>query len=493
MIFVYLLCFLLLIYYFFIKSNNCWASKGIPYEKPFLFFGSFYNVALRKQHFSERIREIYGKYKTPYVGIHIFNQPSLMVRSPELLKKVLVKDFDKFINRPIASNEDVDPIAFHTLFSARDATWRNLRSKISPVFTSGKMKLMLPLMKECAKELKSHLSERNGQTIEVKNVFKRFTVDIISSCAFGINAGCLKDDNSEIMKMATRLVDLKSFVRNVSIFSFFFLPKLVNIFRLTFTDKTATKYLLDVFDKTIKEREKLNIVRNDLIDLLHNLKKNEVFADKYKFDDVKMAAQAVVFFSAGNDTTSITLTFALYELALNQDMQDRLRQELKENCDDNGDFTYEVLQKMKYLDMVLKETHRKYPLTTFLIREAFDNYTFEETGLTLEKGTSIFVPLAGLHYDPEYYPNPEKYDPERFSDENKAKIVPYTFMPFGEGPRICIGERFAHLVSKLALAHVVKDFAFEVSDSTSVPLQLDESTLFLQNKGGLMLKVVKAD
>jgi cytochrome P450 family 6 len=71
-------------------------------------------------------------------------------------------------------------------------------------------------------------------------------------------------------------------------------------------------------------------------------------------DDVKMAAQAVVFFSAGNDTTSITLTFALYELALNQDMQDRLRQELKENCDDNGDFTYEVLQKMKYLDMVLK-------------------------------------------------------------------------------------------------------------------------------------------
>jgi cytochrome P450 family 6 len=71
-------------------------------------------------------------------------------------------------------------------------------------------------------------------------------------------------------------------------------------------------------------------------------------------DDVKMAAQAVVFFSAGNDTTSITLTFALYELALNQDMQDRLRQELKENCDENGDFTYEVLQKMKYLDMVLK-------------------------------------------------------------------------------------------------------------------------------------------
>jgi cytochrome P450 len=99
---------------------------------------------------------------------------------------------------------------------------------------------------------------------------------------------------------------------------------------------------------------------------------------------------------------------------------------------------------VKRLKIVFSETHRKYPLTTFLIREAFDNYTFEETGLTLEKGTSIFVPLAGLHYDPEYYPNPEKYDPERFSDENKAKIVPYTFMPFGEGPRICIGTKWAN-------------------------------------------------
>jgi hypothetical protein len=138
MIFVYLLCFLLLIYYFFIKSNNCWASKGIPYEKPFLFFGSFYNVALRKQHFSERIREIYGKYKTPYVGIHIFNQPSLMVRSPELLKKVLVKDFDKFINRPIASNEDVDPIAFHTLFSARGRNMEKSAIKNLPCFYFGK-------------------------------------------------------------------------------------------------------------------------------------------------------------------------------------------------------------------------------------------------------------------------------------------------------------------------------------------------------------------
>jgi cytochrome P450 len=80
-------------------------------------------------------------------------------------------------------------------------------------------------------------------------------------------------------------------------------------------------------------------------------------------------------------------------------------------------------------------------LTTFLNRETADTYTFEETGLTLDKGTSILVPLAGLHHDPEYYPNPERFDPERFNDKNKANIIPYTFLPFGEGPRVCVGKK----------------------------------------------------
>jgi cytochrome P450 family 6 len=87
------------------------------------------------------------------------------------------------------------------------------------------------------------------------------------------------------------------------------------------------------------------------------------------------------------------------------------------------------------------ETLRKYPFVPFLTRETFDNYTFEESGLTLEKGTSVFIPVVGLHYDPEYYPNPERFDPERFNDENKANIIPYTYMPFGDGPRVCIGKK----------------------------------------------------
>ncbi|RZC40628.1 p450 domain containing protein [Asbolus verrucosus] len=448
-----------------------------------------YSVATRKEHLFERVRAIYRKYKTPFVGIHIFNQPHLLVRSPELLKKILVKDFDKFINRNIATNESIDPISFHTLFASKDATWRNVRGKMTPVFTSGKIKLMLPLMKECAKDLNAYLTKCNGETVEFRKVTKKYSVDIISSCAFGINSNCLKNADSEIMKMATKLIDFDSFVRSISIFSFFFIPKFVNIFRLTFVDKTASDYLIDVFKGTIKEREEKKIVRNDLIDLLNHLRKNETVNDTYKFDDMKMAAQAISFFSAGNDTTSLTISFTLYELALNKEVQDRLRQEVRESFDEVGDFTYESVQGMKYLDWVLSEALRKYPLTTFLNRISVADYTFEETGLTLDKGVCVLVPVAGLHFDPEYFPDPEKFIPERFSDKNNIK--PYTYMPFGEGPRNCIGQRFGLLVSKIALAYMIKDFAFEPTSATSIPIKFNPGSLFLQNKGGIHLKVVK--
>ena len=93
-----------------------------------------------------------------------------------------------------------------------------------------------------------------------------------------------------------------------------------------------------------------------------------------------------------------------------------------------------------YCDKILfLETLRKYPLATFLNRKSATKYTFEETGFTVDEGVAILVPVAALHYDPKYFPNPENFDPERFSDENKHKIVPYTYLPFGDGPRNCIG------------------------------------------------------
>lgn len=137
------------------------------------------------------------------------------------------------------------------------------------------------------------------------------------------------------------------------------------------------------------------------------------------------------------------------------------------------------------------------------------DYTLEETGFVIEKDLTIRIPVSAFHYDPEYFPDPENFDPERFSNENKHKIKPYTYMPFGEGPRACIGkynqdynlkyiyidwflgERFSTLTGKIALASLIKDFNFELSEKTITPIEPDPASVFITSKNGIYLKTTK--
>jgi cytochrome P450 len=252
-----LLCISALLVILYLLCNrqfSYWKLKKVPFDKPFLFFGSFFYVTFRKEHIFDRIRVIYNKFSTPYVGIYIFHQPVLSVRIPELVKRVLVKDFDKFVNRNVARNLSADPLAFYTLFISKDEIWRCLRSNFSSAFTPLKMKMMSSSIKECAENLSCYLSSHSGETLEIKCVMKKFSTDITCSYAFGIETSCLHHEDSKIFKMATRLVDTTTFIRSVSILSYFFLPRLVDIFKLTFLDKPATDYFCNLFKETLKLR-----------------------------------------------------------------------------------------------------------------------------------------------------------------------------------------------------------------------------------------------
>lgn len=90
--------------------------------------------------------------------------------------------------------------------------------------------------------------------------------------------------------------------------------------------------------------------------------------------------------------------------------------------------------------MVVSETLRKYPSLPFLDRTTVETYKMPNSDLVIQKGTPVFISMLGMHYDPEYFPDPEKYDPERFNEKNKRNIPAYSYFPFGEGPRACIGE-----------------------------------------------------
>ena len=152
------------------------------------------------------------------------------------------------------------------------------------------------------------------------------------------------------------------------------------------------------------------------------------------------------------------MTFCTYELALNQDIQDRLRNEIESVLKKhNGEVTYEAIMEMKFLDMVVNETLRKYPIFEVQIRKCTKEFEIPGTGLVIPVGMPIMIPVVGIHNDEKYFENPDKFDPERFSDENKHKIQDFTYLPFGAGPRLDLIHNFVilDLILKLLFIEIV--------------------------------------
>ncbi|KAL6448752.1 hypothetical protein ACFW04_000513 [Cataglyphis niger] len=199
-------------------------------------------------------------------------------------------------------------------------------------------------------------------------------------------------------------------------------------------------------------------------------------------------AQAFVFFIAGFETSSTTATFCLYELAQQQDLQDKLRKEIDEILKKHGELTYNAVNEMTYLHKVVNEAMRKYPPLPSLNRMCTEEINLPTTNIHIPKGMLITIPLLGLHRDPSIYPDPDRFDPERFNEDKVAARHPYAYLPFGEGPRICIGSRFAYMQTKVGLISLLSKFKFKV-DPRTFPLIFDQNTFILTAKGGIYLTI----
>ncbi|RZC38786.1 p450 domain containing protein, partial [Asbolus verrucosus] len=238
---------------------------------------------------------------------------------------------------------------------------------------------------------------------------------------------------------------------------------------------------------TVSYREEKNYTRNDFLQLLIDLKGSE---DGLTMNDV--AAQSFVFFLAGFETSSTLMTFTLYELARNQDIQQRLRDEINTVlAKHDGKITYDSIQEMKYMNQVIDESLRMYPPASLTNRKCVKDYKVPDDDITIEKGTSVIIPILGIHYDEEYYPNPEKFDPERFTEENKNSRHPYAHLPFGEGPRNCIGMRFGLMQAKVGLTSMIRNFQFTVSRKTKEPLKMQVNSVILAAEGDVWLDAQK--
>ena len=327
---------------------------------------------------------------------------------------------------------------------------------------------------------------------------------MISNVAFGIESNCkigklicfyqkiynriffqlgLEDPTSEFYKYGKRIFDFTPF-EFMKLLLTATAPDLSRRLGIVTTPKEATDFLHKVFTQTIKEREASKIPRNDFVQLLLNIR------DTVSLTNTEMAAEAFIFFTGGFETSSTTLTYAMYELALNQEIQQKLRMEIEDGLEENdGKMTYDLLFNLKYLDCVVKETLRKYPVIPVMLRTCTKEYQIPGTKLIIPKKNVILIPIYSIHHDAEYYPSPESFDPERFSVENSRDRHPMTFLAFGEGPRGCIGERFGMLQVKIGLVKLLTNFDISVCHKTTIPMRFKPAAPFIAPIDGMTLKI----
>ncbi|XP_049855705.1 cytochrome P450 6k1-like [Schistocerca gregaria] len=479
-----------------------WKKKGVPYLEPSFPFGNLGHSLLGQKFFGDVLRELYEKAKGKrFIGIYSILRPVLLVRDPEIVRHILIKDFASFRERGIFM-DDEEPLNRH-LFWLPAQEWQHRRAKLTPAFSSGKLKGLFQLIQECGRELAEVATEmaRRGDPVEVREVASRFTTDAIVSVGFGLSSDSQRNPNSVFRDWSSKAF-ATGLLSSLSVRLNFMSPRLASLLRIKGSFKEASIPFRKMIADNVEYREKNNVTRNDFFNLLMQIK-NKGFVDGDKpqigknteridFPLEDLAAECLGFFAGGFETSASTISYSLYELALHEDIQSNLQLEIDSVLQRyDGNITYDGIAEMSYLDKVVSETLRKYPPLSFLNRDCVEPYRIPDSDVVVDRGTGILISLFGLHYDPEHFPDPERYDPERFSEEQKAKRSPYVYLPFGDGPHICIGKRLGLLQTKVGLVNILSKCSVRPTEKTTRHVTYNSRGVMLVPAKEIELKFVK--
>lgn len=274
---LYLALVFAIFYYYSTSSYDKWQKLNVPYMQPVPFFGNIFKLTIGLEHPKDAFDRIYKRFSDEKLcGFFQMKTPFLMIRDPELINKILIKDFSYFTDHAIEADPSLNIMA-SSLFFLKGQRWRTMRQKLSPGFTSGKLKHAHDQIKECSGELMRNINEKLRETdrIDVREIAGNYSTDVIGTCAFGLKLNTIKNDSSDFRKYGKQIVQsnfrqlLVHILESVS-------PKLMKILRLQSFPRKAADFYRSVISDVIKYRSDNNVVRNDVTQVIMQARKELV-------------------------------------------------------------------------------------------------------------------------------------------------------------------------------------------------------------------------
>ena len=311
-----------------------------------------------------------------------FRSPTFMIKDVELVRKMLLEDFEYFQDHQSVVDEKMDPLLGNALISLKGKKWRDMRSTLSPMFTGNKMRIMLQLVCESADSLVTYLlneyNEMDGLEMEMKDLFAKSTMDVIATCAFGIKINSLQEPDNQFFEIGKSLTEFSSPKQIIKFIGFNVVPELMKMLKISMLSAGEQTFFRNLIADTMQHRKEENIYRPDMIHLLMQTRSDisDSVADgdaaaenispdkksnfnnskiKREWSDDELTAQCLLFFAAGFETTSTLLSFAAYEIAINNDIKQKLLSEVDKIKNEIGNrpLTYEIIQNMVIIHKLL--------------------------------------------------------------------------------------------------------------------------------------------
>uniref|UniRef100_A0A336M7T9 CSON011744 protein n=1 Tax=Culicoides sonorensis TaxID=179676 RepID=A0A336M7T9_CULSO len=335
-----------------------WTRRNVKQLNPVFPLGDLYEFikqGVGLGTFYDNLYQNTKKYR--FIGFYNLTKPTLIVNDVEMVKNILVRDSSYFVDRGTYSDEKRDPLS-GGLFSLSGDRWRHMRMKLTPTFTSGKIKGMFGTMMDCGLRLKKYVleCEKTGEEIEIKDLMARYTTDIVASVAFGNEIDSINNPDEIFREMGRKIAGL-SFKNAFRLGATLLAPNLLKHSRMKAVDDDVEEFFIQLVKKNLDYRESNNVSRRDFLQLMIQLRNTGSIklTDDWdtKISKVKtmtlheMAAQAFTFYFAGFETSSTTMSFCLYELAKNPVILEKVQKEIDQILNRyDSEWSYESLQEM---------------------------------------------------------------------------------------------------------------------------------------------------